>query len=145
MRFLSLMFLAFFMHTTTGWEKDLEKAKQKAHEQHKYILLNFSGSDWCGPCIRMHKEIFESDPFKDFAEKNLVLVKADFPRLKKNQLSKDQQAINNHLAEQYDPQGSFPMTVLLDETGKTIQTWEGYPQSSLTQFVNQLKGLCNAR
>lgn len=145
MRFLSFIMLTFFMHPVSGWESDFEKAKQKAHEEHKYILLNFSGSDWCGPCIRMHKDIFESDHFKDFASKNLVLLKADFPRLKKNQLSKEQQQNNNQLADQYDRQGSFPMTVLLDESGKVIYNWEGYPQSSLTQFVDQLKGLCNAR
>ena len=84
-----------------NWHNNFEDAKQLARKEHKHILLNFSGSDWCGPCIRLHKEIFESEPFQKFAETNLVLVNADFPRLKKNQLSSSQQKINDAIADKY--------------------------------------------
>jgi hypothetical protein len=43
------------------WHYNMPEAEQIAQKEHRYILLNFSGSDWCGPCIRMHKEIFEKD------------------------------------------------------------------------------------
>ncbi len=108
------------------------------------ILINFSGSDWCGPCIRLHNEIFESTSFKIFADSNLVLINADFPRLKKNQLSKDQQKKNDKLADTYNPQGSFPYTVLLTAEGKVIKAWDGFPDLTAEQFTGQLKGLVHA-
>ena len=114
MKHFSINFLILSAIFFTGWETDFESAKQKAHKEHKYILLNFSGSDWCGPCIRMKDEIFETTEFKNYADSNLVLINADFPRAKKNQLAKEQQAKNDKLAEKYDPDGSFPFTVLIN-------------------------------
>lgn len=141
MRPFSILICALFLLNTTAWETDLDVAKQEAARDHKYILLNFSGSDWCVPCIRLHKEIFDSPAFTSFAEKNLILVNADFPRLKKNQLPKEQQAKNDKMADQYNAQGNFPMTVLLDEQGRQVRTWEGLPNMSAAQFVDQLSNL----
>ena len=93
-------------------------------------MLNFSGSDWCVPCINLRREIFESTSFKEFADNNLVLLNADFPRLKKNQLSKDQQKKNDQLADKYNPQGHFPYTLLLDAEGKVINAWDGLPKAT---------------
>jgi thioredoxin-related protein len=120
-------------------------AQQKARQEHKLVLLNFSGSDWCGPCIRLHQEIFESAVFKNFADSNLILINADFPRKKKNQLSDEQQKKNNSLADKYNAQGSFPYTVLLDEDGKIIKTWDGFPNETAEKFTAQLKDYSNAR
>src|SRR4026208_2296527 len=117
MQTLLVALFSSFLFSTGGWETDFNKAKESAQSEHKFILLNFSGSDWCGPCIRMHKEIFETDDFKKYADDNLVLVNADFPRLKKNQLSKDQQKKNDLLADKYNPKGIFPLTVLLAADG----------------------------
>ncbi|NOT51924.1 MAG: thioredoxin family protein [Chitinophagaceae bacterium] len=144
MRFFSL-FIVLLFGLAAGWETDFEEAKEKAEKEHKYILLNFSGSDWCGPCIKMHEEIFEKVSFKNFADSSLVLVNADFPRLKKNQLSKDQQKKNDKLADKYDADGIFPLTLLLNAEGKVLKTWEGYPSMTAEQFVDQLKSLCNDR
>src|SRR5450432_4754069 len=94
--------------TTSEWHNNLDEAKKMAQKNHKYILLNFSGSDWCGPCIRMRNEIFESDVFKKMADTELVLVNADFPRNKKNQPTSEQQKINDATADKYNPQGKFP-------------------------------------
>jgi thioredoxin-related protein len=127
-----------------GWETDYEHAKETAKQEHKYILLNFSGSDWCGPCIRLHDEIFGSDAFKQEAGNDLVLVNADFPRLKKNQLTKEQQKQNEHLADLYNSKGSFPLTVLLSADGKVIKEWEGFPASGAQQFVSEVKAACHA-
>lgn len=77
----------------------LEEAKTVALKDHKYILLNFSGSDWCGPCNRMKKEFFETGVFKAMADSELVLVNSDFPRNKKNQPSAEQQKINDATAD----------------------------------------------
>ena len=138
MKLLSILFLSFII-TGNTWEYDFSIAKTKAAEKHQYILINFSGSDWCGPCIRTHKEIFEKDAFVKYATDHLVLVRADFPRLKKNQLSPDQLKKNNDLAIKYNPEGDFPLTVLLDENGKVIKEWKGFPNVSPETFVKQVE------
>ncbi len=121
----------------SDWKLDFKAAKTEAVATHKMILLNFSGSDWCGPCIKLKKDVFESTDFEAFAAHNLVLVRADFPRQKKNQLPKEQVVLNEALAEQYNPKGSFPLTVLLDEKGKVVKEWEGY-QPSVSGFIAEI-------
>lgn len=121
------------------WLTNFDEAKHEAEVEHKYILLNFAGSDWCAPCIKMKQEVFESDAFQKVADANLVLVRADFPRLKKNQLPKEQVAHNEKLAEQYNPDGKFPLTVLLDKDGNVMKSWEGYVFASQDKFMQELK------
>lgn len=128
----------------TNWHYNLDEAKQLAATEHKYILLNFSGSDWCGPCIRMHKEIFNDSAFEQFANLNLVMVNADFPRNKKNQLSKEQQALNDKMADEYNKEGAFPYTVLLDANGKVLKAWEGYPKRDVASFIQDIKQTIDA-
>jgi thioredoxin-related protein len=120
------------------WLGDFNEAKTEAAKSHKLILVAFSGSDWCGPCIRERKEILESDVFENFAPGHLVLVRADFPRQKKNQLSAEQTRLNEALADKYNPEGKFPYTLLIDENGKVVKDWDGYPDESPEQFVNQI-------
>jgi thioredoxin-related protein len=108
MKYTGIILFSFLLMSFTNWETNFEKAKSIATKDHKYILLNFSGSDWCGPCIRMHKEIFENESFKQFAGEKLVMMNADFPRQKKNQLAKDLQKQNDQLADKYNSKGSFP-------------------------------------
>lgn len=140
-----------FLLLTTGlglsfapWQPDFDSAQKLAKEKGKYILLNFSGSDWCGPCIQLHKEVFESNAFKELADQSLVLYKADFPRNKKNQLAKEVKESNEALADRFNPLGKFPYTVILSVDGKVIKAWEGYPGNNSTQFIEQLKLVCNA-
>jgi thioredoxin-related protein len=128
----------------TDWHNNLDEAKLLAAKEHKYILLNFSGSDWCGPCIRMHKEIFDDATFEQFANINLVMVNADFPRNKKNQLSKEQQALNDKMADVYNKQGAFPYTLLLDVNGKVLKAWEGYPKDDVASFIQEIKQTIDA-
>ena len=144
MKTLSLFLLSAFFVSITDWGTDFEKAKQTAKEENKYILLNFSGSDWCGPCIRLHKEIFENEAFKIMADASLVLINADFPRMKKNQLSKELQKQNDHLADLYNADGVFPVTLLLTPDGKVIEKWLGYPPLSPEEFVGQIKATIDA-
>ena len=132
------LFLSFTMPSVT-WLKNIDVAKEQAKKEDKYILLNFSGSDWCIPCMRLEKDIFSADAFTQFAADHLVLVNADFPRKNKNQLSKDQQKMNDALAEKYNPQGSFPFTILLDSNGNKIKIWDGYYKDGPENFVNEIK------
>lgn len=127
------------------WSADFNESRKQAQETHKLILVNFSGSDWCGPCIRLRKEILESGEFESYAQKKLILVRADFPRQKKNQLSKEQERKNEALADMYNPEGKFPYTVLVDENGKVLKHWDGFPDVSPEQFVSQIKLVDDAR
>ena len=121
------------------WSYDIEQAKTEAKNSHKLILLNFSGSDWCVPCISMEKEIFESSAFEEYAIENLILLKADFPRKKANQLSAAQTKKNESLAERYNRNGNFPFTLLLDAEGNVLRYWEGYYKKGTSSFINEIK------
>ena len=144
MKFIFSLAFIFILNNQIEWNTDFEKAKIEAARTHKLILLNFSGSDWCSPCIRMKEEIFDSNVFEKYAEQNLILVSADFPRLKKNQLSKEQTKQNEKLADKYDPGGKFPFTILLDESGKILKEWEGYPDESAEKFVREINSFAHA-
>ena len=144
MKLLAIAFMAFFT-TNATWSGDFEAAKTQAAQQHKLILVNFSGSDWCGPCIRLRKEILESATFESYAGDHLVLVRADFPRQKKNQLGKDQVKLNEALADKYNSEGKFPYTLLVDETGKVLFQWDGFPDETPDQFVSQIDQIILAR
>ncbi|KYP14450.1 thioredoxin family protein [Flavihumibacter sp. CACIAM 22H1] len=137
----SLLFLLMTHLNGLVWLSDFPSAQAQAKQEHKQILLNFSGSDWCGPCIRLTKELFQSADFEQFASEKLILVRADFPRSKKNQLSKEQQLKNDRLAEQYNNKGSFPLTLLLDENGRIIKSWEGFPPNQAAGLLNELREL----
>lgn len=129
----------------TAWETNFEKTLQTAKTEHKYVLLNFSGSDWCGPCIKLHKDFFEDKVFIAFADDQLLLVNADFPRQKKNQLAKELQKQNDHLADTYNATGSFPLTVLLTPDGMVLKTWEGIPKESVEDFIDDIKTIISEK
>lgn len=133
----------FTLNPSTGWQTNFEEASKVSSAEHKPILLNFSGSDWCGPCIRMRKEIFEMAEFMSLADSSLVLLNADFPRSKKNRLSDAIIKQNENLAEKYNPDGKFPLTVLIDEEGKVLHSWDGLPANNL-QFIFSLKEITDA-
>jgi thioredoxin-related protein len=135
----SLLLFPVFLFSFNGWHYNLYDAEKIARENNKYVLLNFSGSDWCGPCIRMRKEIFDSEVFKNMADAELVLVNADFPRKKKNQPTADQQNINDEMADKYNRQGIFPYTLLLNSEGKVVRTWEGLPDETAETFTVDVK------
>ncbi len=145
MKFITAILFTSLFVTSSGWLNNLDDAKKAAVQKHALILLNFSGSDWCGPCIRLKKEIFESASFKTYAGDNLVLVNADFPRSKKNKLTKEQVKINEALADQYNPKGIFPFTLLLNAEGKVLKTYDGLPDISAAAFTSELKTFTNAR
>lgn len=140
MKLFVLTLIASFLVYNPGWQLDFDKAKSEAEQSHKLILLNFSGSDWCGPCIKLKKDIFEAAAFQEFAADRLVLVRADFPRLSKNQLDTRQTAHNEALAEKYNRQGKFPFTVLLSADGKVLKEWDGYPKSiTVSSFIESIQ------
>jgi thioredoxin-related protein len=140
-KLLFALFIVSFLINGNVLANRLEQAEQKAQSEHKFILLNFSGSDWCAPCIRMDKEILESEDFKSYANTALIFINADFPRLKKHQLSPGAQKENDELAEKYNSDGVFPCTLLLDSNGKIIRTWKGYYTKGAMAFTEEVKEL----
>lgn len=130
-----------FIFSGTIWLGNFNKAKIDATKEHRLILINFSGSDWCGPCIKLKKEIFESSAFENYAANNLVLVRADFPREKKNKLDEEQVKRNEILADKYNPEGTFPKTLLVDEQGKILKEWDGFPNESPEKFILQINNM----
>lgn len=139
----TIAFLLFFL-IPLQWEPNFEHAKVLAKEKNALILLNFSGSDWCVPCIGLRKEFIETDAFSEFASNNLILVNADFPRKKKNISSDGQVKRNEALAEQYNVNGIFPLTLLIDSDGKVVKSWEGKPKISVEKWVEEIKVICEA-
>jgi len=135
----SLLSGIILLSLSIHWQNNFNEAKVLAQKQHKFILLNFSGSDWCGPCIRLHKEILETPVFEKFADSSLIMVNADFPRMKKNQLSAEQQKQNDAIADLYNTKGIFPLTLLIDANGKVWKEWDGFPNVSPEAFVEQVK------
>jgi thioredoxin-related protein len=136
--FVCALFLTL-LPTTTKWLTDFDKAKMEAVQSKRNILIFFSGSDWCVPCRKMKNTIFDSNEFAQFADNQLVLVNADFPRLKKNQPSKVQIQQNEALAERYNSQGAFPYTVLVDAQGRVLKTWDGMPKSNTNTFIQEIR------
>ncbi len=132
---------AFFFTTVfapSPWLNNMDKAQQMAKTENKLILLNFSGSDWCIPCMKLRTDIFNSDAFMSYAKDKLILVNADFPRRKKDELSKEQQKENDALAAKYNPDGRFPFTILLDSKGNKLKVWDGYYSYGPESFVDEI-------
>lgn len=142
--FISLASIFTNIQHGVNWLGNINVATKQATDNHKLILINFSGSDWCGPCIRLRKEILESAGFEKFATEKLILVRADFPRQKKNQLSKEQIKLNEALADKYNADGKFPFTLLVNEHGKVLKTWDGFPQESPENFIAEINSSINA-
>lgn len=137
--YLFLLLISTFTYAQ-HWENDFENGKKNAVAENKNIVLVFSGSDWCAPCMKLDKTIWSSEEFKTEADKNWILVKVDFPKKKTNSLSENQKNQNNHLAEQYNKDGHFPLVVILDKNGKVLgQT--GYKNISPTAYIELLHTL----
>jgi thioredoxin-related protein len=120
------------------WVTNLEEAETLAKEENKAVLLLFSGSDWCAPCIRLKKEILDTRYFIQSSQEYFVLLEADFPRSKKNQLEQSQVEHNEKLAEKYNTQGIFPLIVVLTNNGKVLGRI-GYEKVTPELYLGKLK------
>jgi len=123
-----------------GWDDDYDKALAKAKAEKKMVLLDFTGSDWCGWCVKLDKDIFSTPDFKAYAKENLVLVELDFPN--KKQQSEKLKAQNQKLKSEFGVKG-FPTIVVLNSEGKKVGELVGYTPGGPSAFiakVNELKG-----
>uniref|UniRef100_UPI0032179DFA thioredoxin family protein n=1 Tax=uncultured Draconibacterium sp. TaxID=1573823 RepID=UPI0032179DFA len=124
------------------WQTDFEKTKQLAASENKTIILIFAGSDWCAPCMKLEKEIWQSDEFKGYAKDHYVLYKADFPRKKANQIDSEQIKQNKELAAKYNKKGYFPFVAVIDKTGKVLGE-TGYKKLSPGEYIKHLNSFIN--
>ena len=99
------------------WLTNFETAQAHARSENKLLLIEFTGSDWCPPCIMLERQVFSQPEFKDYAAQHLVLLEVDFPRMK--ELSAEQKAANEKLAERFGIYG-FPTVIILDSSGKKL-------------------------
>ena len=119
------------------WETDFTKASTNASKSGSYMLLDFSGSDWCGWCMKLEEEVFSKPEFKAFAKESLVCVLLDFPHQKKQDKKlKDQ---NTALAKKYGVKG-YPTVLILSPEGDLVAT-TGYQAGGAKKYVDSLKAM----
>jgi protein disulfide-isomerase len=132
--------LALLVRVDAGelqWMTDLPKAQAQAKAEHKLVMLDFTGSDWCGWCIKLDREVFSKPEFAEYAKKNLVLVEVDFPRTKKQ--SGELKKANQSLQDKYKIEG-YPTIIVLDESGKQVGQL-GYQPGGPKAFIDELNKL----
>jgi thioredoxin-related protein len=133
---LSLTGLAFA--GGEGWTADLTAAKKQAGESNKDLLMDFTGSDWCGWCIKLDKEVFSLEPFKTGVKDKFVLVEVDFPK-DKSKLSEETIKQNDELGKKYGIEG-YPTILLTDASGKPFAA-TGYKEGGPELYVTHLDEL----
>jgi protein disulfide-isomerase len=127
--------LASGLFAGEGWMTDFKAAQAKAKAENKPLLLDFTGSDWCGWCIRLDEEVFSQAAFREYAAAELVLVEIDFPR-RTDQPAK-LKAQNEALAQKYGIRG-FPTILVLSPEGELIEK-TGYRRGGPQAYVAHIK------
>lgn len=133
----ALISSATLLRADLNWLTDYDTAKAQAKTDNKLMLLDFTGSDWCGWCKRLNAEVFSTPQFQDYANKNLILVELDFPRAKPQ--TDDIKKQNSQLASQYQIEG-FPTVIVLNADGKKVGTL-GYMEGGPQTFIAALEKL----
>lgn len=112
-----------------------EEAFKLSNESQKPLLMIFSGSDWCAPCIRLNDTVLTNEQFQHYASDHFILLKVDFPQRKK--LDQAKQKENENLADKYNPKGQFPHILLL-RPDQSILTILNYKNHAANEFISQL-------
>jgi thioredoxin-related protein len=128
----AIVLAASTVFASDGWQTNYKSALEQAAKENKPVLLDFTGSDWCGWCIKLNKETFSQSEFKDFAKKNLILVELDFP--KSNPQTAEVKKQNEELQQKFNVHG-FPTLVLLNSQGKEITRNAGYLPGGSKAFI----------
>lgn len=118
------------------WLTDLTRAQALAKSEKKAVLIDFTGSDWCGFCIKLDKQVFATKEFADYAKDNLVLVSLDFPR--KKEQTAELKAANAKLKTRYEVSG-FPTVIMIDSEGRILGKQVGYGGDPAKAYIDKLK------
>lgn len=127
-----------------GWLTDFEEAKKLSEKTGRTILADFSGSDWCGWCIKLDKEVFATDEFKEYAKDNLVLLLVDSPNPRGEAFKKQSDEVkkqNRELIQKYGIRG-FPTVLFLDKDGEVVGR-SGYQAGGPEKYISHIKSLLN--
>jgi thioredoxin-related protein len=134
-----LVFISTIALARAEWPTDYEKALAKAKSENKRVLLDFTGSDWCGPCIQLNKTVFSTKEFRDYADKNLIFVEVDYPKGKRQSAELVKQ--NEKLAKQYKiEEKGYPTIVLLDPSGRIVRELNGYSGETTADMIAWIEG-----
>lgn len=121
----------------SAWTEDLQVAIKEAKKADKVLMIEFTGSDWCGFCVKQNKEVFAKEEFQAFAKDNLVLMKADFPS--KRQMPEEVKKQNAELKTKYAVSG-FPTLVFVNTKGEELGRMRGYaPGSGVEKWLARAK------
>ncbi|MGB5369077.1 MAG: thioredoxin family protein [Flavobacteriaceae bacterium] len=132
-----VMFSLSICASAQDWQPEYALALTKAETTKKPLILVFAGTDWCAPCIKLDREVWQSETFKGYAKDHYVLYRADFPRKKSNQLSQELSLSNNVLAERFNPQGHFPLVIVIDSKEQVLGS-TGYQKLPPEQYISLL-------
>lgn len=134
---LGIFGMLFFASFALGgqWLTNYDEALSKAKSEHKQLLMDFTGSDWCPWCMKLDREVFALPEFQNYADKKLVLLKVDFPRGK--ELPAAEKAQNAKLAEQFKIEG-YPTVVVLNPNGAKAGEL-GYVEGGPKAFLGELQ------
>ena len=125
------------VESSANWLTDLSEVQAQAEKEEKPILMDFTGSNWCGWCIKLKKEVFSQSTFIDYANENLILMTVDFPRGVEQEESLVDQ--NYKLMEKYRVD-SFPTIILVDAQGEVLAK-TGYRRGGPESYIEHLKSL----
>jgi protein disulfide-isomerase len=134
---IGLTLISITASAESSWVTDYKKAQEDAKAGKKLVLLEFTGSDWCGWCMKLDKEVFSTPEFQNYASRNLILVKVDFPRRRPQTEALKKQ--NEQLAQKYDIQG-FPTIIVLNGQGEKLGEL-GYMEGGPSPFLAKLETL----
>ncbi len=118
-----------------AWGTDLPGALNQARSENKMVLLDFTGSDWCGWCIKFDQDVLSTGKFASYAKSKLVLVRLDYPHHKAQDAALKQ--ANENLAQRFGVDG-FPTFVLLNPAGKELGRQVGYAEGGPDAFIAEL-------
>jgi len=121
------------------WAADFDAASAEAKKQGKDLFIDFTGSDWCGWCIKLHDEVFSHEAFLAAARKEYVLVALDFPRAEAVKAKVPNPARNAELAQKYRIQG-YPTVLLMTADGEVFGR-TGYQPGGPEKYVEHIGGL----
>lgn len=120
---------------SAAWSTDLEAAFAKAKQQNKPVLVEFTGSDWCPPCIKMRKNVFSKKSFTDAASADYILVELDFPQ--KNTAVREK---NAPYADKFGIE-VFPTVILFDSKGKESSRFTAIAYPSVDKLLAHIKAV----
>jgi len=140
--FLSLHLVSTLFAGGEGWTSDFEAAKKQAAGEKKDLLIDFTGSDWCGWCIKLKEEVFSQAAFAKAAPGDFILVEIDFPQAE-GKIDAATRERNEALGEKYGVEG-FPTIILSDAAGRPYAK-TGYQPGGAEAYLSHLGGLKKAR